>query len=196
MIANAAPRTPLLIIVSGPPASGKSTLGKQIAAGLGVPYISKDDLKEELYDSLGKIERALSGKLGEASMRLMYVVAKQILESGNDVVIEANFYRGVSEKDISRIVAISDAMMMHCTAPDDVLKQRYAERSDAGERHPVHDDANKVDDLETALEEGNYEPLDLGIPLIQVDTTNDFSPSVAEILGQIQEHRSLKPPSS
>ena len=180
-------REPRLIIINGPPASGKSTLGQQIAAGLGVPYLSKDDIKEEMYDSLGKIERAISRKLGETAMRLMYTVAGQILESGHGVVIEANFYKGISENDLSRLIAVSDAVMVHCTAPPEELTERYVERAETGERHPVHDDGSKVDDLEKELEEGTYEPLDLGIPLILVDTTEDFSPSVAEILSRLRE---------
>jgi glucokinase len=184
---SATSQHPRLIVVNGPPASGKSTLGEQIAAGLGVPYISKDLIKEEMYDSLGKLERVITRKLGETSMRVMYIVATQILESGTGVVIEANFYRGVSEEDLSRLIAISDAVMVHCDAPPEELKERYVERAQSGERHPVHNNAARADDLEKELEEGTYEPLELGIPLIHVDTTEDFSPSVAEILSQLRD---------
>ena len=178
---------PRLIIVNGPPASGKSTLAEQIAAGLEVPYLSKDTIKEEMYDSLGKLELKITRKLGETAMRVMYTVARKILESGNDVVIEANFYQGISEKDISRLIAISDAVMIHCETDPETLKQRYKERAEAGERHPVHDDADKTDVLEDDLDKGTYEPLDLGIPLIRVDTSEDFEPSVAEILTRVRD---------
>lgn len=177
---------PQLIIVNGPPASGKSTLGKDIATGLGVPLLSKDALKEEMYDSLGKIERTISRRLGEASMRLMYTVAKQLLEAGIGLVIEANFYRGISEKDLSRLIAISDAVMVHCTAPVEVLKQRYVERAESGERHPVHDDANRADALGKDLDEGTYDPLELGIPLITVDASDGFVPGADEIVSRLQ----------
>lgn len=180
--------TPLLVIVNGPPASGKSTLGKQIAAGLGIPYIAKDDIKEEMYDGLGKIERVLSRKLGEASMRIMYAVARRILDAGTSVVIEANFYRGVSEPDLSTLFEHADAMVIHCEAPEEELVERYAERDASGERHPVHDDAKKVDELEEEIEEGTYEPLDLDVPLVRVDTTNDYEPSVAEIISELQRY--------
>jgi glucokinase len=178
---------PFLIIVNGPPASGKSTLGEQIAADLRLPFLSKDALKEVLFDNLGVIERTLSKKLGEASMRLMYTVATRILEAGGGVVIEANFYRGVSEPDLSPIVDMAHAVMVHCEAPEETLKDRYVERAEEGERHPVHDDSKKVNVLEEQLEEGTYEPLDLGIPLIRVDTANEYDPSVAEIVSRIRE---------
>jgi adenylate kinase family enzyme len=35
---------PLLVVVTGPPASGKSTLARQLASSLGVPFLSKDEL--------------------------------------------------------------------------------------------------------------------------------------------------------
>jgi predicted kinase len=183
------PRTqrPPLIIVNGPPASGKSTLGKEIAAELGIPLLSKDAIKEEMYDSLGKIERKISRRLGETSMRLMYTVARKILDAGLGVVIEANFYHGISEKDLSKLIAVSDAVMVHCTAPEEVLKQRYIERAQSGERHPVHDDANQADELSKDLDNGTYDPLSLGIPLIQVDSSDGFDPSVAEIVSRLQD---------
>jgi predicted kinase len=177
---------PLLIIVNGPPASGKSTLAEQIAAEMRLPYISKDALKEELFDSLGVIERTISRKLGETSMRLMYTAADRILEAGIGVVIEANFYRGLSEQDLSPRIARAHAVVIHCDAPDEIIKDRYVERAEAGERHPVHDDNNRVEDLDEHLEGGTFDPLDLDIPMIRVDTTNGFAPSAEEIVSQIR----------
>lgn len=181
------PERPPLIIVNGPPASGKSTLGKEIAAELGIPLLSKDAIKEEMYDSLGKIERTISRHLGETSMRLMYTVAGKILDAGMGVVIEANFYHGVSENDLSKLIAISDAAMVHCAAPEEVLKQRYIQRAKSGERHPVHDDANRADELGKDLEKGIYDPLDLGIPLILVDASDGFDPDAREIVARLRD---------
>lgn len=186
MAAKSSMETPLLIIVSGPPASGKSTLGKQIAAGMGLPYFAKDDIKEELYDNLGKIERALSRKLGEASIRLLYIVARRVMDAGIGVVIEANFYRDVSEQDLSSMLPLDNALLIQCEAPQDELVARYEARDKDGERHPVHDDAGKAEDLADDLEQGIYEPLDLGIPIIRVQTSGDVDPSVAEIISQIR----------
>lgn len=178
---------PLLIIVNGPPASGKSTLAGEIADALQLPFISKDALKEEMYDNLGKIERAISRALGETSIKLMYSVAERILRAGGSVVIEANFYHGVSETDVSQLIALSDAVMVHCSAPAEILMQRYAERAESGERHPVHDDSNRIGDLRQELESGTYDPLDLGIPIIRVDTEEGFDPPVDQIVVQIRE---------
>ena len=43
----------LFIVLSGLPASGKSTLGRAIANALGLPMIDKDEILEALFESHG-----------------------------------------------------------------------------------------------------------------------------------------------
>jgi predicted kinase len=53
-----------LILVTGPPASGKTTLAQPLARQLGVPLLGKDTVKEALFDTLGTGDRAWSRRLG------------------------------------------------------------------------------------------------------------------------------------
>ena len=62
----------LLIIVSGFSCTGKTTLANKIAKRYSLPLISRDDLKESLYDSLGYSDTEWSNKLGVASYHLLY----------------------------------------------------------------------------------------------------------------------------
>lgn len=41
------------ILVAGMPASGKSTVAEKIAEALEIPMLSKDAIKEVLFDDLG-----------------------------------------------------------------------------------------------------------------------------------------------
>ena len=55
---------PLLIVVTGAPCAGKTTLARRIAETFRLPLIAKDDIKESLFDSLGWKDREWSKQLG------------------------------------------------------------------------------------------------------------------------------------
>ncbi len=46
-------RAPVLLPVSGPPASSKTPLARRLAADFGLPVIHKDAIEESLFDTLG-----------------------------------------------------------------------------------------------------------------------------------------------
>jgi adenylate kinase family enzyme len=48
----------MLIVVTGAPGSGKSTIAVPLAGRLGLPLIAKDDIKEALWDHVGPGDRA------------------------------------------------------------------------------------------------------------------------------------------
>ena len=58
---------PLIVLVNGAPASGKTTLSRRLAGDLGLPLLAKDAIKEVLYDTLGAPDRARSRELGGAT---------------------------------------------------------------------------------------------------------------------------------
>lgn len=92
-----------VVVVSGAPAAGKSTLAGPLALTLGFPLLSKDVIKEALFDHLGHVdddERTSSRKLGAASMELLWRIASD----SPRVVIEANFRSG-SEYERTRLTS-------------------------------------------------------------------------------------------
>ena len=63
---------PLIIVVSGAPCTGKTTLGRRIAQEFRLPFLSKDAFKESLSDTLGRGDLEWSKKLGVASIMLLF----------------------------------------------------------------------------------------------------------------------------
>jgi predicted kinase len=68
----------LLILISGFSCTGKTTLARKIAEKYSLPLISRDDIKESLFDSLGYSDREWSKKLGIASYDLLYFFTEQL----------------------------------------------------------------------------------------------------------------------
>ena len=52
--------TPLVVLVSGAPGTGKTALLRDLAPRLGLPVIAKDDIKESLGDTLGTTTRVVA----------------------------------------------------------------------------------------------------------------------------------------
>lgn len=74
------------ILVTGIPAAGKSTMAEAISERLKLPVISKDTIKELLFDNVGFQSRAEKVNLGIASMEIMYYVAGQLMKAGQPFI--------------------------------------------------------------------------------------------------------------
>jgi predicted kinase len=163
------------VVVSGPPASGKTTVAVPLAGALALPLVAKDTVKEALMDSLGAEDQARSRELGQAAFAVIFALARSHLDTGVGLVLEANFARGVSEAGLRPLVAGSRAVLVHCWAPRDVLVARY--RARALHRHPGHHDIPRLERGPTWLEPPATEPPDLGVPCLRVDTSTAWDPA-------------------
>ena len=159
---------PLLIVVTGMPSSGKTTVAEALARRLQLPLIAKDDIKESLYETLGTGDVAWSGRLGDAAYGVMFALAQAALGSGASLILEANFF--VDQRTSFEQLPAHRLVQIHCAAPLEVLVDRYARR----ERHPGHHDADKIAELPARFESGAHAPLGLAGELIELDTTAPF----------------------
>jgi len=173
-------RRPLLVVVSGAPASGKTTLATRLAVDGELTLVSKDAVKEALADTLGHPDsvEALS-TLGIGAYAAMFAMAKALLESGVDLAVESNFRRGKSEPELISLASAADGRVIHCVATPPTIRERYGNRTP--DRHPAHLDVARHEDVMRDLADGRYEPLDLGWPTKVVATDEGYRPSYDEL---------------
>ena len=150
----------MLVIVTGLPGSGKSTLGSALAGKLSLPLIAKDRYKEILFDVLGIGDRAWSRRLGQAAIALQY----DAMATVRDAVVDAALWPGVSEPELEGLHL--PMIQLFCQCPFEVARDRYFARV----RH-----AGFMAECMTIEDYEGYrplvEPLAVDAPLIRVDTS-------------------------
>ena len=67
---------PILILVTGPPAAGKTTIARRLSEFLSLPLIAKDDIKERLFNGLGISTKEWSQKIGGLAFDLTYALVE------------------------------------------------------------------------------------------------------------------------
>lgn len=172
--------TPNLIVVTGYPASGKSSLANRLAKRLGLPYFSKDVIKERLFDSLARpdecrkteIARDLSSTLSRTSIALLLDVVPPLLRAGQSLIIEANFDRGRDSSALREAAQIrSRVIQIVCQCPEELLRHRFLERIERGSRHACHDDRAYLQEFEERIRGGPCSALEIRGDVIDVDTS-------------------------
>lgn len=129
----------LLVLVSGYPASGKTTLARPLAASCGWPLVSRDEYKEFLFDQLGTGDRDWSRRVGGASWEMMRRAVELVMGTRSPLVAEANFgpsARGWLRDAVTRFGYATAEISL--AAPPAVLLERFVDRDASGERHPGH----------------------------------------------------------
>ena len=152
---------PLFVVVSGPPASGKSTIAPVLAQELCLPLIAKDTIKDALMSVLPVPDVQASRQIGRAALRAMIAVAAA---SPPGAVIESNFYRSVAKEDLGGLPG--RLVEVFCRCDPTVAANRY--RARAGTRHAGHFDTVRTSDELWNDEVG--EPVAGGWPVLEVDT--------------------------
>ncbi|MFL6075446.1 MAG: AAA family ATPase [Mycobacteriales bacterium] len=171
--------TRLIILVSGAPAAGKTTLAIGLAAALRLPLICKDDIKETLVDTLGGPAGDLtwSRRIGGAAMEVLWRLAERCPAA----VIEANF-RPHNEYEHSRLLQLQARIIeIHCVCPTDELARRFAARA------PTAHAAHPLTELSTELVAEYDQPIGLG-EVINIDTTRpvDLTQLTTRLASMIQ----------
>ncbi len=167
-------KQPLLIIVSGPPSSGKTTLAKSISQKFNLPLITKDSLKEILFDTVGWKDREWSNKIGSASFVIIHYFLDALMPTRQSIIIEGNFKTEFESQHLSPRLSQYNyqAIQIMCQCDGQILFERFKQRSESGNRHPGHCDTGNYEELKESLLLGKYPPLDIKSKIIIFDSTD------------------------
>ena len=178
---------PTLIIVTGAPGTGKTTLAQKLARDLRLPLIAKDAIKETLFDTLGWQDRAWSKKLGGATYELMYNFAETLLAAGQSLILESNFQACALPRLRAWQTRYDLAFLQILLKCDSaILRERFKSRAADGERHPGHVDDVMSDQGIAAMLARSTASLDLDGILLEIDTTDFDTLNYQDLLCAVQ----------
>ncbi|TNC50424.1 ROK family protein [Rubellimicrobium rubrum] len=160
----------IVVLVNGVPASGKSTVARQLGDALGWPVLSLDTVKQPFLDALPPGDRSFNRTLGRASYRAMFDVIRDA-PAGSSFVLDAWFGFQPVERlaEAVKAAGVDGCAELWCEAPPEEIGRRYAERAERrGAGHPGLEYVPELIDL--AHRAG---PTGL-LPMRRQDTTKDL----------------------
>src|SRR4029450_7825987 len=118
------PIAPTLVVVSGPPRSGKTTLAHALAEAIPCPAICRDEIKEGLVHPSGEFEPAPGDGLTELALPLFFDVLRLLLAAEVTVVAEAAFQDHVWRPRLEELTPLADLRVVQCRVQPAVAHAR------------------------------------------------------------------------
>ena len=179
--------------MTGKPGSGKSTLAVELGRpkNLGLPVLSRDAIKAGMVETWAYMQPGAGSDVIEtdelrsilvpSSFDLFYRTITSWLEAGTSLIAEYGFDRR-SEPVLATVIGLATTVVVHCEAADDICQRRFIER----ERR---DGKIRPDRLAATIERianstdawTRFEPMNVALPTLRVNTTRAYKPSVQEI---------------
>ena len=174
-----------LIIVNGPPASGKTNMAEYISRELHIPMFHKDGFKELLSDTMRVVSMQGSRRFDDPSFALLFYISKNLLSNKFSLIIEGNFRPGNDMDEFVKKIKEAGITIVEvfCKAEGELLIERYMKR--VAERHAIHMRTIPLS-FARQLRHNHISPLNIGKTL-EVDTSDFLKIPYKKIIRFIRE---------
>lgn len=188
------PTRPLLLVVTGQPGSGKTTLAHALAREIRCPAICRDEMKEGYVNTTG--HRGQGGDdIAWHVFNAFFDAVELLLRRDISLVAEAAFQHKVWSMKLETLASVARVRIVICEIDPAQARARHIQRGLADpQRERYHDD-----DAVRAAREGRevplvpYDPPRMNVPTLKVDTSDGYQPSLEEIVRFAQANDASPP---
>jgi predicted kinase len=179
-------RRPVLVVVSGPPGAGKTTLAHRLARKIGCPAICRDEIKEGMVHAIGDVA---GDDLNLRTLPAFFQVLELLLGAGVTTVAEAAFQDRIWRPRLHPLRGLADVRIVHCQVTAETARDRIQRRLDENPTRRAHADTHLVARQAHTAGHDSFHRVQLDVPEIEVDTSGGYRPTLDEIVAFVDAGR-------
>ena len=175
---------PKLIVVTGRPGSGKTTLAHALARSIRCPALCRDEFKEGLVHTCGgRATPADHGRLNWQVYNTFFGAVELLLRAGVTLVAEAAFQHKLWVPKLQPLQDIAQIRLIVCALDPLLAHTRFSQRSVSDPERAGYHGRGLIQPIkeDTARAISTYEPPRLAVPSLTVDTSDGYKPSLEQM---------------